>query len=80
MTSKTIDHGNIKMKIYSFEVNTVNIFIWCNKKHPNFHSKFSLVLCTHENADLFITLDENISGIHFKSVNILSIYFFVARC
>ena len=32
--------------------------------------KFSLVLCTRENTDVFITLD-NIYGIHRKRVNIL---------
>ena len=32
--------------------------------------KFSLVLRTHENTDVFITLDENIYGIHHKRVNI----------
>ena len=33
--------------------------------------KFSLVLRTCENTDGFITLDENIYGIHSKRVNIL---------
>ena len=33
--------------------------------------KFSLVLRTRENTDVFITLDENIYGIHSKRVNIL---------
>ena len=33
--------------------------------------KFSLVLRTRENTDVFITLDENIFGIHYKRVNIL---------
>ena len=33
--------------------------------------KFSLVLLTRENTDVFITLDENIYGIHIKRVNIL---------
>ena len=37
--------------------------------------KFSLVLCTRENIDAFITLDENINGIHSKRVNILYIFF-----
>ena len=32
---------------------------------------FSLVLLTRENTDVFITLDENIFGIHSKRVNIL---------
>ena len=36
--------------------------------------KFLLVLCTCENTDVFITLDENIYGIHSKSVNILYIF------
>ena len=36
--------------------------------------KFSLVLCTRENTDVFITLDENIYGIHYKRVNILYIF------
>ena len=43
--------------------------------------KFSLVLRTRENTDVFITLDDNIYGIHSKRVNILylqtSIYVFV---
>ena len=34
---------------------------------------FSLVLRTRENTDVFITLDENIFGIHSKRVNILYI-------
>ena len=33
--------------------------------------KFSLVLCTRENTDLFIALNENSYGIHSKRVNIL---------
>ena len=33
--------------------------------------KFSLVLRTRENTGVFITLDENIYGIHSKRVNIL---------
>ena len=33
--------------------------------------KFSLVLCTRENTDVFITLNDNIYGIHSKRVNIL---------
>ena len=33
--------------------------------------KFSLVLRTRENTDVFITLDDNIYGIHRKRVNIL---------
>ena len=32
---------------------------------------FSLMLRTRENTDVFITLDENIFGIHSKRVNIL---------
>ena len=35
--------------------------------------KFSLVLRTRENTDVFITLDDNIYGIHSKRVNILFI-------
>ena len=38
--------------------------------------KFSLVLRTRENTDVFITLDDNIYGIHSKRVNILSLYIF----
>ena len=34
---------------------------------------FSLVLRTRENIDVFITLDENIFGIHSKRVNIVYI-------
>ena len=33
--------------------------------------KFSLVLRTRENTDVFISLDENIYGIHSKRINIL---------
>ena len=33
--------------------------------------KFSLVLRTHENTDVFISLDDNIYGIHSKRINIL---------
>ena len=36
--------------------------------------KFSLVLHTRENTDVFITLDNNIYGIHSKRVNILYIF------
>ena len=35
--------------------------------------KFSLVLRTRENFDVFITLDVNINGIHSKRVNIFYI-------
>ena len=35
--------------------------------------KFSLVLRTRENTDVFITLYENLYGNHGKRVNILSI-------
>ena len=36
--------------------------------------KFSLVLGTRENTDVFFTLDDNIYGIHSKRVNILYLY------
>ena len=32
---------------------------------------FSLVLRTRENTDVFISLDDNIYGIHSKRINIL---------
>ena len=35
--------------------------------------KFSFVLRTCENTDVFITLDDNIYGIHSKRINILYI-------
>ena len=35
--------------------------------------KFSLVFSTRENTDIFITLDDNIYGIHSKRVNMLYI-------
>ena len=35
--------------------------------------KFSLVLRTHENTNVFISLDDNIYGIHSKRINILYI-------
>ena len=37
--------------------------------------KFSLVLRIRENTDVFITLDDNIYGIHSKRVNILYLSF-----
>ena len=33
--------------------------------------KFSLVLRTRENTDVFISLDDNIYGIHSKRINVL---------
>ena len=39
--------------------------------------KFSLVLRTRENTDVFITLDDNIYGIHSKRVNILYLFYFL---
>ena len=36
--------------------------------------KFSLVVRTRENTDVFISLDDNIYGIHSKRVNILYLY------
>ena len=36
--------------------------------------KFSLVLRTRENTDVFISLDDNIYGIHSKRINILYIH------
>ena len=36
--------------------------------------KFSLVLRTRENTDVFITLSDNINGIHSKRVNILYVF------
>ena len=36
--------------------------------------KFSLVLRTRENTDVFITLDDNIYGIHSQRVNILYVF------
>ena len=36
--------------------------------------KFSFVLRTRENTDVFITLDDNIYGIHSKRVNILYVH------
>ena len=35
--------------------------------------KFSLVLRTRENTDVFISLDDSIYGIHSKRINILYI-------
>ena len=40
--------------------------------------KFSLVLRTRENTDVFITLDDNIYGIHSKRVNILYLLFVIS--
>ena len=57
-----------KKKIYSFSVNTIKFLCRVMKTF-----KFSLVLRIRENTDVFITLDENIYGIHNKRVNILSV-------
>ena len=62
-------------KIYSFSVNTINFFLSRVMKTL----KFSLVLRTRENTDVFITFDDNIYGIHSKRVNILYLLFFLAR-
>ena len=35
--------------------------------------RFSLVLRTRENTDVFISLDDNIYGIHSKRINILCV-------
>ena len=40
--------------------------------------KFSLVLRTRETTDVFISLDDNIYGIHSKRVNILYIFNWVS--
>ena len=63
-----------KKKIYFFSVNTVKILISCN---GNFI--FSLVLRTCENPDVFITLDENIYGIHSKRVNIFYLFLLLMK-
>ena len=39
--------------------------------------KFSLVLRTRENTDVFISLDDNIYGIHSKRINILYIFLWI---
>ena len=36
--------------------------------------KFSLVLRTRENINVFISLDDNIYGIHSKRINILYVF------
>ena len=36
--------------------------------------KFSLVLSTRENTNVYITLNDNIYGIHIKRVNILYLF------
>ena len=41
--------------------------------------KFSLVLRTRETTDVFITLDENIYGIHGKRVNILYVQHWIEQ-
>ena len=41
--------------------------------------KFSLVLRTRENTDVFITLDDSIYGIHSKRVNILYLSKFITK-
>ena len=41
--------------------------------------KFSLVLRTRENTDVFISLDDNIYGIHSKRINILYLFEKIAK-
>ena len=41
--------------------------------------KFSLMLRSHENTDVFISLDDNIYGIHSKRVNIYICFYFTFR-
>ena len=36
--------------------------------------KFLLVLRTHENTDVFISLDDNIYDIHSKRINVLCLF------
>ena len=60
-----------KKKIYS-SVNTIKKF--SSRVMKTF--KFSLVLRTRENTDVFITLDDNIYDIHRKRVNIL----YICKC
>ena len=61
-------------KIYSFSVNIIIFFLSRVMKTL----KFSLVLRTRENTDVFITFDDNIYGIHSKRVNIIYLLFFLA--
>ena len=42
--------------------------------------KFSLVLRTRENTDVFISLDDNIYGIHSKRINILYVWRWAVPC
>ena len=57
-----------------------NLLFFFSEYHKNILSrvmktfKFSLVLRTRENTDVFITLDDNIYGIHSKRVNILCLH------
>ena len=44
-------------------MNTIKVFISCNEN-----------IRTRENTDVFITLDDNIYGIHSKRVNILYVF------
>ena len=57
-----------KKKIYSFLVNTTQ-FSSC----VTITFKFSLLFRTRENTDGFITLYDNVYGIHNKRVNIFYI-------
>ena len=52
------ENNKIKRKFTLFLMTTINIFISCNEN-------------TRENTDVFITLEDNIYGIHSKRVNIL---------
>ena len=58
-----------KKKISFFSVNTKTI-----SSHVLKISENSLVLCTREFTDIFITFDGNIFGIHLKKVNILCVF------
>ena len=61
------ENNEIKRKFTLFSVNIIKKF----SSHVMKTFKFSLVLRTRENIDVFITLDDNIYGIHSKRVNIL---------
>ena len=65
VTSETIYHGNNKIKRNFTLLKWIPLF-FSSREIKTF--KFSLVLCTRDKTDVFITLDENISGIQSKRV------------
>ena len=71
------DVRNVHWRVNNKIKRKFTLFQWTPKKFSSRVMKtftFSLLLRTRENTDVFITLDENIFGIHSKRVNILYLF------